>query len=504
MEFEVISNINTSMSRNRAYLIPDSWDDWFTYNTKYSLIYADKSGNHHYIGSLKIGEIKQSNKRPSIPVYFEQLDNEFFSVGQSEDYYEELNSLGENIRNDILTGLNDIAFNDDHFEKARSQNVLHSSLLRSLTTATVKGKFRRISRGGAKLSKYKFTYKVLQKNPIELSFQVIPDSNPPTNIHAFIGRNGVGKTHLISNMIQTVLSKSNSPEENPPGIFYENAEDSYIDYEEMFANIVLVSFSAFDTSQLPKERDINSRGIKYSYIGLRQTDLITGASLSPKTPDQLANEFSESAYNCCEISTVRWVNAIDTLETDPLFKAYSISQLTDIKEEALFKTEAKNIFNSLSSGHKIVLLTMTRLIETVDERTLVLMDEPESHLHPPLLSALIRALSDLLIHRNGVAIIATHSPVILQEIPRSCAWILRSSISRILAADRPSIETFGENIGAITREVFKLEVENSGFHKLLQETVDKLDNYDEVLDAFEGELGHEAKALVRAMIATKE
>lgn len=55
-------------------------------------------------------------------------------------------------------------------------------------------------------------------------------------------------------------------------------------------------------------------------------------------------------------------------------------------------------------------------------KTLVLIDEPESHLHPPLLSAFIRALSDLLLDRNGLSIIATHSPVVLQEVPKRCVW----------------------------------------------------------------------------------
>lgn len=36
------------------------------------------------------------------------------------------------------------------------------------------------------------------------------------------------------------------------------------------------------------------------------------------------------------------------------------------------------------------------------------------------LSLFIRALSNLLIYRNGVVIIATLSPVIVQEVPRKC------------------------------------------------------------------------------------
>jgi predicted ATP-dependent endonuclease of OLD family len=88
----------------------------------------------------------------------------------------------------------------------------------------------------------------------------------------------------------------------------------------------------------------------------------------------------------------------------------------------------------------------------VEERTLVLMDEPEAHLHPPLLAALIRAVSDLLINRNGVAVVATHSPVVLQEVPRSCVWKLRRHGGGAVV-ERPEIETFAENIGRLTHEV---------------------------------------------------
>lgn len=76
-------------------------------------------------------------------------------------------------------------------------------------------------------------------------------------------------------------------------------------------------------------------------------------------------------------------------------------------------------FEKLSSGHKVILLTVAKLIELVEEKTLVLMDEPEEHLHPPLVAAFIRALSNLLTYRNGVGIVATHSPVIVQEVPKN-------------------------------------------------------------------------------------
>jgi ABC-type multidrug transport system ATPase subunit len=146
---------------------------------------------------------------------------------------------------------------------------------------------------------------------------------------------------------------------------------------------------------------------------------------------------------------------------------------------------------------------MTRLVEHVTERSLVIIDEPESHLHPPLLAAFIRALSDLLSDRNSLAVIATHSPVVLQEVPASCVWKLRRHGSQ-LVADRPTIETFGENVGVLTHEVFGLEVTDSGFHRDLKAAVRQGLSYEHVLGRFNGQLGGEAKAIVRSLIAVRD
>jgi len=193
------------------------------------------------------------------------------------------------------------------------------------------------------------------------------------------------------------------------------------------------------------------------------------------------------------------------LEADPLFReAYVTGLSRDEAEGALDDSAVRQVFQRLSAGHKVVLLTITRLVETVDERTLVLIDEPEAHLHPPLLAAFVRALSDLLVRRNGVAIIATHSPVVLQEAPRTCVWILRrSGVNSI--ADRPEIETFGENVGVLTREVFGLEVTQSGFHRLLERAIaEEAGGHEAVVRRFDGQLGSEAKAIVRGLQATRE
>ena len=164
---------------------------------------------------------------------------------------------------------------------------------------------------------------------------------------------------------------------------------------------------------------------------------------------------------------------------------------------------AEKRIKKMSSGHAIAILTVTQLVAKVEEKTLVLIDEPESHLHPPLLSAFIRTLSQLLYKQNGVAIIATHSPVVLQEIPKSCVWKLyRERISS--DAFRPEIETFGENVGTLTRDVFRLEVEKSGFHTLIRDAVASGGTYEEIVSRFRGSLGFEARATFRSMTINRD
>lgn len=399
-----------------------------------------------------------------------------------------------------------MALDQDRFQRSLNEKVTGVSLLRSVTRATVQGQYSRLARGGARLSRYEFVYAApkVGRSKIEsvtLSFVVEPESMPPTNIHVLIGRNGVGKTHLLNLMTQSLVDKrADTAEVGAFRVVSDEPTDG-----DMFASLVSVTFSAFDPFEpLPNRRD-KSEGMQYSYVGLKRTGTTAGGKpLAPKSPERLSTEFGRSVLVCSKgARLVRWRRALEMLEADPIFREADVASLADEElDDETQKAMARKLFGNLSSGHKIVLLTITRLVETVDERTLVLLDEPEAHLHPPLLSAFVRALSDLLINRNGVAIIATHSPVVLQEVPASCAWKIRRS-GRSVEAERPDVETFGENVGVLTREVFGLEVTHAGFHKLLREAIGEDDDFRAVLQKFDGELGGEARAIVRALIANR-
>lgn len=492
--------------KDTVYLRYDNWDD-YSFKTSFNAIYVDNLNKEHPIGPVKIGFSQMDVGRvyEHISKQFTSLPEHYFSLGQDENYYENIKKLGDVKRKEILIALQDVSYNLDLFYRFEKETVMLTSLMRSITKSSIESQLHRMATGGARLTTYHFSYSTHnspdtdQNSVREISFLVKPNSNPPTNVHVLIGRNGTGKTSLIKNMIYSIRS-----DETSHGSF------TYVGNRRtraQFANVICVAFSPFDDFS---ELDTLNSSIPYSYIGLNKTsnDLL----------QTIEQQFFESFTNCMVNARKRqlWLDSIETLKSDPTFNDVHIDSL--VNDMPLYVRDGtytmgretiKDMFSHLSSGHKVVLLIITSCVDKIEEKTIVFLDEPENHLHPPLLSALIRALSNLLIDRNGVSIVSTHSPVVLQEVPSSCAWTLRKCDGQMIA-ERLNIETFGSSISQLTNEVFGLEVTDSGFHKMLSDVVNSKKNsnlgdyaFETILDIFDGQLGDEAKLHLRMLLALR-
>ncbi|WP_081737501.1 MULTISPECIES: AAA family ATPase [Pseudomonas] len=497
---------SSALPPSKGYLVYDRWDD-FHFKTLFTLYITDAEAILYEIGEVKIGYIKQPQgwSKDAIPISFRSLGQEFFSLGQDTTYYANINkSLAQNLRDTVLSSLQDIVFTGKDTLELSSHAVFRDSLTRNISLQTIKNQFSRVLEGHAELTKFDFCFRLPSaenRASFSLSFAVEPYSTPPTNIHALIGRNGIGKTNLLNEMISSALLLSESNGKFCIEIWPELYQ---LIPPEYFSSVSSVSFSAFDPFSPPADREI---GVKYHYIGLKDRD---GKGTDPdelplKNKKKLTNDFWKSLIVCFSLQHKKklWFDALEMLGIDFDFSGIDLDQLADETNKSSVALAASQYFRGLSSGHAIVLLTITKLVETIEEKTLVLIDEPEVHLHPPLLSAFMRALSRILAHRNAIAIIATHSPVVLQEMPSTCVWKLyRSNLAS--KQERPAIETFGENVGILTREVFGLEVEQSGFHALLLESINTGKSYEEIVREYKNQLGFEAKTILKGLIYNRD
>jgi ABC-type cobalamin/Fe3+-siderophores transport system ATPase subunit len=155
----------------------------------------------------------------------------------------------------------------------------------------------------------------------------------------------------------------------------------------------------------------------------------------------------------------------------------------------------------LSSGHKIVLHQLAGMTAMLQRHGLVLIDEPETHLHPPLLAALVSAIRRLLLRQRAYALIATHSPVVVQEALADQVIILAGREPTI--AKPPAIEAYGENAGALSREVFGFYPTAGDYRDVLDRMVTAYSTVEGVESALGSRLSSQALAHVMATIAKR-
>lgn len=500
--------------RQEFLLTPRNWDD-YSFKTLFEVDWIDSDGETHSLGNIKIGYVGQPRgwTKDSFECEFSALGETYFSLGQDIAFYKNIHQkLKPKVLSKFLKALNDITgFDEERLASISKEDVFLESLTRGIGFSGLAKQARRVLKGLPELTDFHFSYLVSRDNrhaEVNIDFKVIAGSIPSTNLHVLIGRNGVGKTFLLNSMVNVLMGKKIDKDFPSCHFFYELGWDTRSSLpKDYFGSVISVSFSAFDPFCPPEDRQNSIEGPAFFYIGMKnwRSGADEKKEIDLKKPINFVEEFVSSLRSCFsqKAKKNRWFNAVRRLESDANFADMELAELANLNEEEEAINKARKLAPRMSSGHSIVLLTITRLVDTVQEKTLVLIDEPESHLHPPLLSAFMRALSDLLHDRNGVAIIATHSPVVVQEVPKSCVWKLMR-IGSEGRSDRPERETFGENVGVLTKEIFGLEVSKSGFHELLQNNVDAGGTYESILDLYKGQLGAEAKAILMAMVHDRD
>ncbi|MFW8578386.1 AAA family ATPase [Enterococcus entomosocium] len=509
---------------NESYWNDQGYETGFVL-TKYDTYQSIKNNKGVRIGYLKIGRTGmfhdsssyayQSNpERTELPnSLFASLNEEFFSVGQDASYYLNIRKFFLKEEQDqLLLALRDVAYSEKAYEIARPEKVFGTSLIRQLSTHTIENEYRGIISGEEGIpSEYSLKLNIKREvNDEVMEINVFPNSFPNTNLHAIIGRNGVGKSFFFKALINgmAILSNKSSLETEDKEEEYLNDYFTSVEGTENIASVLAIDLSVFD-STLPRGSAIavpTEGKIRYTFIGFPFTEvnpdeipeeLTTGDSVD----ENLNREFRNLSREILKRDTQKnlLLSTIKVLESDPMFKNNEISKWFDEYNEEL----RMGLFGRLSSGHKISLLMILEVILNIEINSLLLIDEPELHLHPPLLSSLIKAINTILVKKNAVCLMATHSPVVLQEITRKCAWILNRE-QQSIKIQRPTIETFGENINTLTREVFGLEVENSGYEKLIREVVDDSESFEAVLEKFDNQLSDSAKLLAAVLWETKE
>lgn len=471
-------------------LIPDTWNDYGFVTQFHLSIYRAAGESRISIGPVKIFEESLDRggsfevKRTFLEVSFQTLDpSSFCSLGQSSDYYANLGTLSEayglppELGRRIAESLCDVCLLGRREPWVVNSRGVAISLLRFPAAHVAKRDAMKLLAGEVPQTHTTnsiplFSMKGHSVSPpgVELLFDgTLPI---PGRINVLVGKNGAGKTLLLRKLAEWIGASLRGWE-----IFTPN-----------FSRAVLVSNNVFDRQGLRTQPDM-SHSVKY--VGNRPIDWIeiekihrqVVEPLGPSWTDRLALMFPEPSQllSVLPTATNEVLRDLTELKDNDEWRSLTTRLFDDDATVLGIHEDPHKALVEMSAGQKALAGLFAGIFVNLDKQGLVLIDEPENFLHPSLTSRFIRSFNELLDVRKAFGLIATHSPIVVQETPARFVWVVSRNESETQLS-HPDFETFGESIENIDEYLFETDFRSSHWKKVLKQFVESGKTDDQILE----------------------
>lgn len=513
---------------NAHFLIEENdWDDYHYYVTYHlhvtPLITGDGTQYLGYIKIMKKGQAENEKflLKKALGGYaeFKELPEGFVSLTQSLDVFGSLNMrLNAKEKRDFVNQMHLIlSDNDVYYKMVEGQPALEKGLLRdsSMKSYSLK-KGHDIMLSGETYYDLRKEKLIMHFNNIgrtvPVNFSCLPeieDDKIPNGIITFIGKNGSGKSTLIYQLAKVMYAY-------PDQRFKLKDDIGFIEPIDIgISKLFLISYSPFDNFVLPGIGGEDYRLIlngmetgngRMVFCGIRDVKSEFERILKESTPETYDNLFKKVRLDQTSLKPVKLLaeecmRALSIILSDKERKriwdeimsqaTIAFQDISDKMYSLLYRPEeeVQKEFINLSTGFKYYFHALSHVIAYIESDSIILFDEPENHIHPPMLTFMLSSLRYVITQYNSIMMIATHSPVIVQESFSENVYIVRNTGGRT-SVSHPIIETYGANIGEIASEVFDLTTDLSAYYEaydLLYENWEAKENWhslDDMLNSF--------------------
>lgn len=536
-------------------LLWDNWDD-FGFKTSFPvicriggelvdlgairLLIADRATSYEVLNELRQDGWDGSFPAPGI---------DYTSVPLEITFYQQLKArLGRDAAVEIATVLHDASLlvrsrlDDKATELVKTAGFKNSLQRERSSIAAYLDGWKVLENLAIATKNFQFSFKDVFGSKSTVAFDFASESLLPHDINVLIGPNGAGKSRVLHQMVDAWIR----PTEGVLG-FHEPPN---------LGQVVVVSYSPFERFPVDmvglqvQDKDV------YRYFGFRGR----GKESQDGKPGRirLSHEFPRKSAAHAIIACVAddqkfkaitdWARKIITMEAvlraafefdyaaveiDPQKRVRSLylsaenvtggptvvkvddrryipvasHTMTQLQPNRLLDaclTESgvaffkSNTPIELSSGQRLFAYIVINLLGAIRRNSLVLIDEPELFLHPTLEIQFVEMLKEILASFNSKALLATHSEVIVREVPADCVHVFQRTNDGLVVSN-PPFQTFGGDIQRISSYVFGDNVVSKPFEKWLREKYHEFSSADAFIEAMGDDLNEELIVQIKAM-----
>ena len=384
-----------------------------------------------------------------------------------------------------------LRFSESYFAWKNANSILHGEQYEELgeISDTVRIKYQLSGRPNS----HDLTFRFSQREEVL-----------PKRISVLIGKNGVGKSQALARIAKSAIDGDGDLSDEKGGrLLFNRVLAFYPTY---------ASFSGFPAKQR-KNAHVWYRRFSLSSPGfgrnrLSTTDLIVQLA---RSSERIRTEGRIDLF----LNAVRAIEgheelALGTRQGNSDF--VYLSELvggTEGRRLDLFASlhlgkEPMRVHRGqgyrLSSGEAAFVRFSALTSLYVESGTLLLIDEPETHLHPNFISRFVDLLDDLLESTGSVAIIATHSVYFVRETFEDQVIVLRSGVDREIIAEKPRLTTFGADVGAISYFVFGEDTPSRLAQEVENKIADNSDSFENVFENYKNDISLDLLGEIRDRI----
>lgn len=150
--------------------------------------------------------------------------------------------------------------------------------------------------------------------------------------------------------------------------------------------------------------------------------------------------------------------------------------------ETKFKFETyEAYYEKMSSGQTMLTNLIIDITANVRSNCLIMIDEPEVHLHPNAITQIINVVNLVCERFSSCCIMATHSPLVIQSLLSRNVLIMERDVDGMPIVRQMRVESLGENLTTINEEIFSNGQRDKYYRKLIKKAVEGKDSIDQVL-----------------------